>query len=476
MWRCGWLTALVVLTGCVTATRGLAEDPAEATKGPNVIVIVSDDMGYADLGVHGSREIKTPNFDRLAQDGVRFTQGYVTASVCCPSRAGLLTGRYQQRFGHEFNGFWPLNPGYTEDDQGLPVDEKTIGDAMQAAGYKTIAIGKWHMGDREQFFMLNRGFDECYAIKSGNRSYWPYKEDVSEARRIWRNRELVPEEEIVYLTDSLTDAAVDFIEREAEEDKPFFMYLSYTAPHTPMHGKADDIEDYRHLTPQNRRVYAAMMKSLDEGVGRVRDTLTAQGIDENTLIIFINDNGGATNNGSDNGQYRGMKGSKWEGGIRVPYTMTWPGHVPSGRTYNHPVSALDILPTALGAADAAYPYDKELDGVNLLPFVRGEVKGKPHETLYWRRGVAAAVRDGDWKLIRTEGSPDLLFNLKTDPGERNNLARKNPRKLAELKAKLEAWESGMVEPIWSEGDKWERNQVMKHRMEINTRALERRYP
>ena len=477
MGRMGWMLVLVVLSGCVT-TRGLSQQPtttAPAAK-PNVIVIVSDDMGYADLGVHGSREIKTPNFNRLAMDGVRFTNGYVTASVCCPSRAGLLTGRYQQRFGHEFNGFAPLNPGYTEDDQGLPVGEKTIGDAMRAAGYKTMAIGKWHMGDRAHFFPLERGFDECYAIMSGNRSFWPYQEKVPNAKRIYRDRELVPEKEIVYVTDSLTDAAVEFIERESENDQPFFIYLAYTAPHTPMHGKDEDIEKYKHLTPQNRRIYAAMMKSLDEGVGRVRDALTSQGIDENTLIIFINDNGGATNNGSDNGRYRGMKGSKWEGGIRVPYTITWPGHLPKGKTFDHPVSALDILPTSLGAANEAYPFEAELDGENLLPYLTGEAKGKPHETLYWRRGVAAAVREGDWKLIRSEGNPDLLFNLRTDPGEKNDLAKRQPARVKALKAKLEAWEAEMAEPIWTEGKKWERNQVMKHRIEVDTRELERKYP
>ncbi len=444
-----------------------------AAEKPNVIVIITDDMGYIDLGVTGSKDVPTPNMDQLANDGVRFTQGYVTASVCCPSRAGLLTGRYQQRFGHEFNNFAiPIN-GFGKDDMGLHVDEKTIGDAFGANGYRTMMVGKWHMGDGPKYFPLNRGFDEMFGLKAGSRSYWPIK-NPRDSHAIYKDFDVIDESNLTYLTDNLTTAAVDFIDRH--HDKPFFMYLSYTAPHGPMHAKESDLEALARIKDRKRRTYAAMMKSLDEGVGKVRQTLARHGLTENTLIVFINDNGGATGNGSDNGPYRGMKGSKWEGGVRVPYFITWPGRLPKGQTYDHPVSALDIMPTTLAAVGAEWDSALPLDGVNLVPYITGQSTGRPHDTLYWRRGVAAAVRDGDWKLIRSQGNPDLLFNLADDPGERENLADQHPQRVAQLKAKLSAWEKDLAPPRWTEGEKWQRFQVLKHRMEVDTRAEERKYP
>ena len=461
-------------TGLAAAAAAVPALAAPAKTKPNVIVILTDDAGHADFGCYGCRDIPTPNIDRLAADGVRFTQGYVSASVCCPSRAGLLTGRYQQRFGHEFNGpGWP-EAGYAKKDMGLAIDEKTIGDVMKAAGYRTACLGKWHMGTQERFFPLRRGFDEFFGLKGGSRSYWPIKGRVGEGHKMWRGEKATPEETLTYLTDDLTTAAVDFIGQHRE--RPFFLYLSYTAVHAPMHGKKEDLSVFQNMADMKRRTYAAMMKALDDGVAKVRAALAEHKLAEQTLIVFINDNGGATGNGSDNGPLRGMKGSKWEGGIRVPFMMTWPGRLPKGTTFDAPVISLDILPTALAAAGGTWTGKKPLDGVDLLPYASGRKKGTPHEVLFWRRGVAAACRKGDWKLIRVQGNPDLLFDLAKDPGEKTNLAGKHPDKVKDLKVALAAWETGLAPPRWREGKVWERNQVMKHRMDVIGRAMERKYP
>ncbi|EMI57727.1 sulfatase [Rhodopirellula sallentina] len=450
-----------------------ASEPSREDR-PNVIVILTDDMGYADLGATGSDQILTPNIDRLMSDGVNFTNAYVTASVCCPSRAGLLTGRYQQRFGHEFNNFSIPAEGFTSDDMGLSVDERTIGNAFQDAGYTTMCVGKWHMGGGEKFDPSRRGFDEVFAIEAGHRSYWPYTGKAKRSNRIQISAtEFLPEDRVTYLTDDLTNAAVDFIDRHRED--PFFMYLAYNAPHGPMHGKEADKEFYDSITDPKRQTYAAMMKALDEGIGEVRRSLIDNKIDKRTLIIFTNDNGGATSNGSDNGPYRGMKGSKWEGGVRVPFSLTWPGRLPDGADYDSPVSTLDILPTSLAAAEISYR-GLPLDGVNLLPYLENGETGLPHDMLFWRRGVAAAVRAGQWKLIRVEGNPDLLFNLEADPSERSNVAPKHPEKVAMLKERLAQWESELAPPKWTEGEKWSRNQVLKHQMRVQTRRQERQYP
>ncbi|MFG0287097.1 MAG: sulfatase [Rhodopirellula sp. JB044] len=462
------MTYIVFCLAAITPTKTAAESR------PRVIVILADDMGYADLGVTGCTEIRTPNIDQLSTDGVRFTAAYATASVCCPSRAGLLTGRYQQRFGHEFNNFSIPTKGFSADDMGLHPDERTIGNAFQDAGYTTMCIGKWHMGGGEKYDPANRGFDEVFAIESGNRSYRSYQNDVNQGKRIQlAGGNFLPEEDVTYITDDLTQAAVDFIDRH--QDDPFFIYLSYTAPHTPMQAKDSDLDTYQSIADPRRRTYAAMMKSLDEGVGRLRATLKDKGLDQNTLIVFTSDNGGATNNGSDNGIYRGMKGSKWEGGIRVPFVMTWPEQLNAGQTYDKPISTLDILPTTLAAIGTTHQ-GKPLDGVNILPYLSGMPDASPHETLFWRRGVAAAIRSGDWKLLRVEGNPDLLFNLVDDPSEQTNRAEAHPELVQRLHAELAKWERELARPRWTEGKKWERNQVLKHQMKINTREQERKYP
>ncbi|WP_316816106.1 sulfatase [Pedobacter nyackensis] len=439
---------------------------------PNVIVVVSDDAGYIDFGCYGGKEIPTPNIDAIAKEGVRFTDAYVSASVCAPSRAGLLTGRYQQRFGFEHNTSSLVAPGYKLTDVGMDPSEQTIGNEMQANGYKTIAIGKWHQGEEKKHFPLNRGFDEFYGFIGGHRDFFAYKDKPSHELELYNNNEIIPESKVTYLTDMLTDRATDFIRENS--NKPFFMYLSYNAVHTPMNAKKDLMDRFASIIDPGRRAYAAMMTSLDDGLGRVMETLKQQKLDENTLIIFVNDNGGATVNSSDNGPLRGMKGSKWEGGIRVAMMMRWPGHIVANKTYSQKVSSLDILPTSIAAGKGKQKGTKKLDGVNLIPYVNGQNKKAPHEALYWRRGVAAAIREKNWKLIRVKENV-LLFDLSTDLSESTDLSAKYPERKKEMLSKLAKWEKGLDKPHWTSayGDK---NQIMKHRMETTGREMERMYP
>jgi arylsulfatase A-like enzyme len=441
----------------------------------NVLVIVTDDAGYADFGCFGGTEIPTPHIDSLARDGVKFTQAYVSASVCAPSRAGLLTGRYQQRFGHEFNGPSQPQPGFMQEDMGLAPAEVTIGEAFRREGYRTFAAGKWHMGLQPQFHPRKQGFDEFYGFLGGSRSYFPIEKNVSAGRQMHLNEFAVPESSITYLTDNLADATVEFISETFPY--PWFICLAFNAVHTPMHAKDEDLQQFGEIESKPRRSYAAMTKSLDDAVGRVLAELKEQGIEQNTLVILINDNGGATNNSSDNGIYRGMKGSKWEGGIRVPMLMRWPGHLPAGTTYDRPVSALDILPTALAAIEARETtYPENLDGVNLLPYLSGEKDGRPHETLFWRRGVAAAIRKGPWKLIRIDGKPVALVNIEEDPRERSNRLTDRPELVKGLLGDLKQWESELSSPKWVEADRWRQNQIKKHQWDVQTREQERKYP
>ncbi|RZK66347.1 MAG: N-acetylgalactosamine 6-sulfate sulfatase, partial [Pedobacter sp.] len=368
-------------------------------KKPNVIVIVSDDAGYEDFGCYGGIQIPTPNIDQLARNGTKFTNAYVTASVCAPSRAGILTGMYQQRFGFEHNVSKNMTGNYKEEDAGIDPKIKTIGDQMQANGYKTIAIGKWHQGDYSKHFPTNRGFDEFYGFVGGHRNFFAYKGQApSKLLALYDNENIVPEKEVSYLTDMFTHRAISFVEENKE--RPFFMYLAYNAVHVPMNAKKDLMDRFAHIKDPGRRAYAAMMKSLDDGVGELVASLKAADIYDNTLIVFINDNGGATGNSSDNGKLRGLKGSKWEGGIRVAYLMQWPSKIPANKTYHHMVSALDITSTAIAAGKGKVIANQHLDGKNLIPYITKGLKGKPHKDLFWRRGIAAAVRSGKWKLIR----------------------------------------------------------------------------
>ncbi|MCH2153374.1 MAG: sulfatase-like hydrolase/transferase [Phycisphaerales bacterium] len=442
--------------------------PLKRPSGPNIIVIVTDDAGYADFGFTGSKEFKTPNIDALARSGAICTQGYVTASVCSPSRAGLITGRYQQRFGYEMN-LLAGRPDYTK--LGLPVEEQTLAEDLKSAGYRTVALGKWHLGGGKPQHPMSRGFEYFHGYLAGSRSYWAYPEP----RKLYstlRGEELLEESEDLYVTEDLAREATKVILHKSM--RPFFMYLCFTAVHTPMHAREEDLARFPDIKPVRRQKLAAMTWALDEAVGQIITALDQTGRRDNTLIFFMNDNGGATNNASDNGIFRGMKGSKWEGGIRVPFLVSWPGHVPAGTTYDRPVSALDITPTALAAAGVKA--ERSLDGVDLLPYLTGSIKDEPHEYLFWRRGPAAAVRHGKWKLIRIDDGRVLLLDVEGDPGETIDQSAAQPEIVAKLKSALEQWEEGTIDMAWTGHPKYAQNQRDKHQMDVKGRDAERSLP
>ena len=444
----GLLASLRVLSAFVALI--LISATAQAVQKPNIILILADDAGYADFSFQGSEVFQTPNIDRIAKSGTRFAQAYVSAAVCGPSRAGLVTGKYQQRFGYEENNV----PGYmsasgtTGDDLGLPLDEKTIADYLKPLGYHSAILGKWHLGNADRFHPLKRGFDEFYGFRGGARSYFPFNESNPNSRRedfLERGFGSFAETP-KYFTDALTDEAVAFVERNKSE--PFFLYLSYTAVHAPMDALPEDLAAFPELSG-NRQKVAAMTRALDRGVGKLLDALEQQKLIDNTLIVFTNDNGGPTDhNASNNYPLSGTKATHLEGGIRVPFVMQWPGRIPAKQTFPAPISLLDLLPTFYAAAGGQTSTLEGIDGVNLLPFLNGEASGKPHQSLYWKKESRAAIRDGDWKLLRFPDRPAELYNLAEDVSETQNLAQQDPHKVAALYKKLFQWELQLERPRW----------------------------
>ena len=412
---------------------------------PNILLILADDLGYEDLGFQNSPEIQSPNLDRLAANGIRFTDAHTTASVCSPSRAGLMTGRYQQRFGHEANV--PPTP------HGMDLNEITLGQKMRQAGYRTGIIGKWHLGNLDSQYPTERGFDYFYGLREGSRSYFynPKKDDkLGNHHGIEENGKQVTFEG--YLTDVLGDRAIHFIEKSSE--KPFFLYLSFTAPHGPMHGKDEDIARFAHIENPKRRTYASMVWAMDRAIGKVVNTIDARGIADNTLIWFLSDNGGATGNASSNLPLAGFKGIKFEGGIRVPFVMHWKNRFPQGRVFNSMVSALDILPTCVAAAGGDPSSERPLDGVNLLPFLDSPQKTVPHEKLFWHKLWFSAMREGPWKLIYVQDYGYALYNLDNDLSERHDLSKIMPERVDKMTKSMNRWKEELSEPQWKEGAQW----------------------
>ena len=416
---------------------------------PNILVILSDDAGFADFGFQGSVQFRTPRIDSIARNGVRFTDGYVSASVCSPTRAGLLTGRYQQRFGHEYNLPRRPEPGDSKEWFGMSTDETTIADQLSKAGYTTGAIGKWHLGYEDKFHPLNRGFDEFYGFIGGSCHYYPRKKPP-----IVRGRKEVEPSD--YLTDDFGREACSFIERHRQE--PFFLYLAPNAVHGPMEATPEDEARFSNLG-KKRRTLAGMTWALDRMVGNVLNTLRKHDLEKNTLLFFVNDNGGRVPQGCSNAPLNGMKGTFLEGGIRVPFTVQWPGRLPAGVDYGHPVSSLDIFTTAMAVAGRSLPDDREYDGVDLLPYLTGHMEGMPHETLYWRRAQCAAIRDRQWKLIRMPDRPPMLFNLARDIGEQNNVSALHRDVVERLMKKLFSWENELAHPLWRTDPIWIKRNV-----------------
>ena len=423
---------------------------SRAAEKPNILFIVGDDMGYSDVGFHNCKDIPTPNLDALAASGARFTDGYVSGPYCSPSRAGLMTGRYQTRFGHEFN---PNGP------HGLPLTETTLADRLKAAGYVTGLVGKWHLGALPEMHPQKRGFDEFFGFLGGAHSYFA-------STGILRGTEQV--KELDYTTDAFGREAVAFIERHRAGAKPWFLYLAFNAVHTPMHATDDRLAKFPDIADKQRRTYNAMMLAMDEAIGGVRRKLAEAGLEKNTLVTFISDNGGPTMpgvtvNGSRNDPLRGSKRTTLEGGIRVPFVVSWPGRVKPG-VFRQPAIQLDLTATALAAAGAEVKPEWKLDGVDLLPFLNGGKSGPPHDALYWRFGEQMAIRAGDYKLVRYDSNADTrigrgrqpvtaakLYNLAGDIGETKDLAETMPDKLKELQAKWDVWNATLVKPLWGGG-------------------------
>ncbi len=471
-----------------------SEGPAVRASGerpPNVVVILADDLGMNDLDVASGGSggiVPTPNLQGLAEEGVRFTAGYTGNATCAPSRAALVTGRYATRFGFEFTpapkAFSRLIARWLTDGphpavyfadreaavppisaQGVPPGEQTLAELMRARGLHTMFLGKWHLGESAPMRPDAQGFDEWLGFLPGASLYADVGDpNVVEARQdfdpidafLWPNLpfavskdggpRFAPSE---YLTDYLADEAVAAI--ATNRNRPFFMYLAFNTPHTPLQALRADYDALGHIPDHTRRVYAAMVRSLDRAVGRVLRALADNGLERDTLVIFASDNGGAHYVGIPdlNAPYRGWKATFFEGGIRTPFLMRWPAVLPAGAVYDRPVAHIDIFATAVGAVGAPLPADRRIDGVNLIPFVLGERTGDPHEALFWRSGHYRALRAGDWKLqVSERPAKTWLFDLKTDPTERTNLAERDPARVAALRALMDGTDSEMVTPAW----------------------------
>ncbi|MBM3501778.1 MAG: sulfatase [Armatimonadetes bacterium] len=429
-------------TAALALSRGCRAQEADArARGPNVVLILADDLGYAGIGVQGCTDIPTPNIDSLAQNGARFTSGYVSCPVCSPTRAGLMTGRYQQRFGHEHN---PGPPTEADAEFGLLPGETILPERLKALGYVTGMFGKWHLGYQEASTPTRRGFDEFYGFLGGAHSYIPGQSDPKNP--ILRGTETLDPPE--YLTDALAQEAAAFIDRHATE--PFFLYLPFNAVHNPPHATEKYLARFAGIADEKRRIHAAMLSALDDAVGVVLAKLRERGLEENTLVIFLSDNGGPTlQTTSSNLPLRGYKGDVYEGGIRVPFMVQWKGRVPAGQVIDQPVIALDLLPTVVAAVGGTVSPDWKLDGVNLLPLLTGETTAPPHDNLYWRFGEQCALRQGDWKLLKGRGAATWeLYNLAEDIAEAHDLATQMPEQVAALIATWEAWSAELQEPRW----------------------------
>lgn len=413
------------------------------TEQPNVIVILLDDAGYIDFGFMGSEDLQTPHIDEFAISGTAFTDAHVTATVCAPSRAGLLTGQYQQRFGFEANHTGDAQSG----DIGLADEVYTIADVFKKHDYSTIAIGKWHLGEKQSDHPNQRGFDEFYGFIAGGRSYFPMA-NPSKNHMLQNNGEKVEFEG--YLTDILGEKSVEFVEEH--KDHPFFMYLSYNAVHTPMEAKEEHLDKFEN---HPRQVLAAMTWSLDENIGKLTQKLDELGIREQTLIFFLSDNGPAHNNNASSGYLKGWKGNKFEGGHRIPFVVSWPGQLEGHQKFDGLTSSLDIFKTSLAAAEIETQDTLTLDGVNLLPFLKHQKQGNPHKELYWRKLDESAARQHNYKLVQLDGFGSVMYDLDTDLYEMEDISNRDSLKFKDLLHNYNQWETKLMTPLWGEGEEWE---------------------
>jgi arylsulfatase A-like enzyme len=426
------------------------------TQKPNFVVIMADDLGFADLSINGSTQIHTPNIDTLAKKGIWCTNAYVSSAVCSPSRAGFMTGINQVRFGHD-NNIGGTQPGFDSEYLGLPTEQKTIPDLLKKQGYISGLIGKWHLGEEVQFHPLRRGFDEFWGYTGGGHDYFTSMPDgegyLSPLECNYKTPSL-----ITYITDDIGNECVDFISRNKQT--PFFLFAAFNAPHAPMQATAKDLTLYNHIENVKRRTYAAMVHRLDVNVGKIVAALEKDGLLENTVVVFLSDNGGPVEaNASLNAPFNGQKGILLEGGIHVPFFISWPTHIAPGQIYEPMVSSLDILPTFLALAGGSTPEGTAFDGVNLTPYLHKVSESQPHEELLWRFTISAAIRQGDWKLVRLPDRFPMLYNLRVDISEQNDVSFQNIEKTKELLKRLGEWDVSLPHPVFLEGAVWKRRQL-----------------
>lgn len=445
-----------LFTGFLIFFAGKEVKAQKSSSNPNFILIVADDLGFADLSLNGSKQISTPNIDRLAQEGVNFTRGYVSAPVCGPSRAGLMTGKNQVKFGFD-NNLATSQPGFDPEFMGLPVAEKTIADHLKPLGYVSGLIGKWHLGEGDRFHPLNRRFDEFWGYQGGGHDYFTSKPDRKGYLSPIECNYKTPQT-ITYITDDKGDECVDFIRRHKEQ--PFFLFASFNAPHAPMQATEADLELFSHIQDEKRRTYCAMVHRLDVNVGKILEALKNEGLEENTLVVFISDNGGPCDqNASINAPFNGQKGILLEGGIRVPFIMKWKGQLPEGKTYRNLVISLDFAPTFLELAGGKNAMEDNFDGVNLMPYLTGQNLEKPHETLNWRFTISAAIQHENWKLVRLPDRLPMLYNLSEDISEQNDVSLQNIDRTKSMLKLLGEWDVSLPHPMFLEGAVWKKRQL-----------------
>lgn len=447
---------------------------------PNIILLLADDLGYGELSCQGNPQIPTPHIDSIAERGIRFTQGYVTGCSCSPSRAGMMTGKFPSRFGYESN---PIGARNEEPGIGLPVNQITMAEMLQECGYTTGLIGKWHLGGSAPYHPYRSGFDEFFGFSHEGHYFVPppYRGVTTMLRKRvlpngysgrWESEHLIytdhmghnepdydannpitrggqPVIEEEYLTDALTREAVDFIDRNS--DRPFFLYLAYNAVHSPLQGKNEDLKRFAHIDDIHRRIFAAMLYSLDQSVGKVLKAVEENHLSRKTWIIFLSDNGGPTKElTSSNLPLRGGKGSMYEGGIRIPFLMSWPGELEAGIIEQRPIISIDLYATAAKLAGAKMKHS--IDGVDLMPFLTGKKKSVPHKDLFWRQGPKTAFRQGDWKVVGfrpNEKNPQWeLYHLGQDETEQNDLAKTHPEQLQLMIKNWTQYNVQMKDPIF----------------------------
>lgn len=404
---------------------------------PNVILILADDLGYADLGFTGCQDFETPSIDKLATGGVIFSNGYASHSFCAPTRAGILTGRNQHRFGFQ------ENPSPRFDDHGLPSDQQILPQLLSKGGYQSALVGKWHLGVKEDHHPLNRGFDEFYGFLSGGHDYFSAEEtDLNKHSYL---QPLEHDSLLIgvkgYLTDQLSAFGVDFIHRN--ESNPFFLFMSYNAPHAPFQAPDTYLDRVDHIRDSTRRIYAAMVTAVDDGVGKIMKALEASGIEENTLVIFMSDNGGAPVAPALNTPFRGMKGTLLEGGIHVPYVFYWKGKL-NHQMYSKPVVSYDVFATALELAGVDIPNDRVIDSRNLIPYLTGKKEGAPHELIYWKHAdYQWTVRSKNRKALFVKNRLPYLFDMKVDLSETTDKSAEEVEVLADLMEQYARWNNEM---------------------------------